>query len=319
MWRKASGRIEELDFLKCVFIILMIIFHLVYIGDKYPYAKQLVYTFHMPGFLLISGYLANAGKDVRSFLRSMLWIFIPYAVMESGYVIMSSFLPVREKVETLSWTLWMDKLFLHPLGPYWYLHTLLLGSLTYYAVGKCRFLKNNGLSVLITTALCFALEAEVFGVANLSNMLYFLGGIALRRSGMAFTSFFQVSAWAVVPFVWLACYPQNLDRSVPAGAAIVYLAISLCLLSFRYMGGNIRRFLLCIGRNTLIILVFSPVFTLLAKQLVPWFAFEPSGMLFMCMALMFVLTGCFAAAWCMDKLRLSRFFFGKERILQYCD
>ena len=41
-------RIEELDFLKGVFIILMITFHLVYIGDSYPYAKQIVYTFHMP-------------------------------------------------------------------------------------------------------------------------------------------------------------------------------------------------------------------------------------------------------------------------------
>ena len=44
-------RIDELDFLKGVFIILMITFHLVYIGDSYPYAKRVVYTFHMPGFL----------------------------------------------------------------------------------------------------------------------------------------------------------------------------------------------------------------------------------------------------------------------------
>lgn len=55
-------RIEELDYLKCVFIILMIIFHLVYIGDKYPYVKSVVYTFHMPGFLIISGYLLNTKK-----------------------------------------------------------------------------------------------------------------------------------------------------------------------------------------------------------------------------------------------------------------
>ena len=29
-------RIEELDYLKGIFIILMITFHLVYIGDSYP-------------------------------------------------------------------------------------------------------------------------------------------------------------------------------------------------------------------------------------------------------------------------------------------
>lgn len=52
-------RVEEIDFLKCIFILLMIVFHLRYIGDTYPYAKSLVYTFHMPAFLIISGYLMN--------------------------------------------------------------------------------------------------------------------------------------------------------------------------------------------------------------------------------------------------------------------
>ena len=50
-------RIEELDFLKSIFILLMVAFHLLYFADHYPLLKQWVYTFHMPGFLLISGYL----------------------------------------------------------------------------------------------------------------------------------------------------------------------------------------------------------------------------------------------------------------------
>ena len=61
-----ESRVKEIDYLKCIFITLMIIFHLVYIGDKYPYAKQIVYTFHMSAFLIISGYLANNRKDARS-------------------------------------------------------------------------------------------------------------------------------------------------------------------------------------------------------------------------------------------------------------
>lgn len=80
-----ESRVKEIDYLKCIFITLMIIFHLVYIGDKYPYAKQIVYTFHMSAFLIISGYLANNRKDARSFLRKFLWIFIPYACMEAAY------------------------------------------------------------------------------------------------------------------------------------------------------------------------------------------------------------------------------------------
>ena len=81
---KAKPRVEELDFLKCVFITLMIAFHLVYIGNTYPVAKQYVYTFHMPGFLLVSGYLFNVRKSWSALGKTLLWIFIPYAIMESG-------------------------------------------------------------------------------------------------------------------------------------------------------------------------------------------------------------------------------------------
>ena len=34
--------VPQLDYLKSIFIILMILFHLVYIGDSYPYMKQVV-------------------------------------------------------------------------------------------------------------------------------------------------------------------------------------------------------------------------------------------------------------------------------------
>ena len=70
--RTPSGRMDEIDYLKCVCILLMVVFHLAYIGDKYPYAKLVVYTFHMPVFLLISGYLTHIGKPARivSFCKS---------------------------------------------------------------------------------------------------------------------------------------------------------------------------------------------------------------------------------------------------------
>lgn len=113
-----NSRIKELDFLKCIFIILMIIFHLVYIGDSYPYAKQVVYTFHMSAFLIISGYLNNINKETKAVGRSLLWIFIPYVIMEAGYVVMSAVLPVREKVDELSAGVLLYKALIAPMGPY---------------------------------------------------------------------------------------------------------------------------------------------------------------------------------------------------------
>ncbi len=117
-------RINELDFLKAIFIILMIAFHLVYISESYPYAKLVVYTFHMPGFLIISGYLMNISKSRNDFARTLLGYVIPYIILESGYIFMASVLPIREHTDNLTVSIFIEKLFIHPIGPYWYLQTL---------------------------------------------------------------------------------------------------------------------------------------------------------------------------------------------------
>ena len=90
--------IPQLDYLKSIFIILMILFHLVYIGDTYPYLKKVVYTFHMPIFLILSGYLSGVDKKIKQFFVSIWWLFLPYSIMEFGYVLVASVLPVREQI-----------------------------------------------------------------------------------------------------------------------------------------------------------------------------------------------------------------------------
>ena len=127
-------RIKELDYLKGVMIILVITFHLVYFEHLYPYAKQVVYTFHMPVFLVISGYLMNISKKWGAFMLTIVGLVIPYLVMESSYTVMASLLPINEHIDHLTAGVFFDKLLLHPLGPYWYLHTL---TDAFYTGGPC--------------------------------------------------------------------------------------------------------------------------------------------------------------------------------------
>lgn len=97
-----NKRIDELDFMKFVFIVLMIAFHLTYISSLYPELKRFVYTFHMPAFLVISGFVMNIQKTPRKFARTMWWLFVPYVVMESGYILMASALPIKEHIAHLT-------------------------------------------------------------------------------------------------------------------------------------------------------------------------------------------------------------------------
>ena len=237
-----ESRVKEIDYLKCIFITLMIIFHLVYIGDKYPYAKQIVYTFHMSAFLIISGYLANNRKDARSFLRKFLWIFIPYACMEAAYTVMSHFLPVRENVDAITPAILLDKIFLHPMGPYWYLHTLILCSLIYYVT--FRYVRLSVVSRLIVAGVCLFAVSYWGGLMNFSNVLYFLIGTAVSQSGLRFTQVFRGTPLAIVPFVILCCFPTNLDRGTLAGVAITWLSISLPLAAYGYLPARAKRLFL---------------------------------------------------------------------------
>ena len=306
-------RIKELDYLKSILILLMVAFHLVYIGDKYPYIKQIVYTFHMPAFLIISGYLTNVQKDIRSFMRKLLWIFIPYLCLETGYVLMSHILPVRENVPEISSSILLHKIFIKPLGPYWYLHTLMICSLLYYLTFRYTRMKTISQAILLGLGL-FAVSYWG-GIIVLANAIYFLAGVIIKQSKLPFIRIFQPSLLALVPMILLCCFPDNLNRGTLAGITITYLAIIISLYAHSYLSKGIRQCSYFIGRNTLVIFLFSPLFTILCKMFLSFLFFEPTGILFMIISVAITVSGCIIIAWSLDKLHFSRFFFGQDAIL----
>ena len=204
-----SARISEIDYLRCVLILLMVAFHLVYIGDSYPYAKQVVYTFHMPGFLLISGYLANPRKPWGALGRKLWWVFVPYVVMEAGYTAMCSLLPVREHLDGLTLPVLLEKVFLHPLGPYWYLHTWMLCLLLQAVVWRGL---RAGLFTRLTVFGLALWGLDACGLLSFSTAMYFLVGWAVAGAGFRFGEVFRPSWVAGLPLLVLCAYPSNLDR-----------------------------------------------------------------------------------------------------------
>lgn len=307
-----QDRIRQLDYLKCVFIVLMIIFHLVYVGDKYPYAKQVVYTFHMPVFLVISGYLANMDKGIGKLARQVKWLLVPYAVMEAGYTYMASLLPIREHIERLTVGVFIDKLLLHPLGPYWYLHTLIVCYLIYYGASRLRP-RVGVVGVACLMGVAFYAADRLLGIVSLHNAMYFMAGAMVRMCGVQFMRAFSPTLLAAVPLA-LFCIvsPEGLDRSTLQGFAMTWLAMSFALAAEPHIGRKARAAAHFIGRNTLAILLFSPMFTIITKRFVPLFAFDPTALLYIAVSVAFTIGGSLAVAWVMDRLRLSRWFSGKR-------
>ena len=305
-------RIKEIDFLKGVLILLVISFHLVWFEQLHPDIKQVVYSFHMPGFLLISGYLMNISKEPKDFLKTLLWLAVPYVVMESGYIYMASILPINEHIPFLTPWVYLKHLFLHPLGPYWYLHAIIICGALYY------FIYNNverGIATrFILIGIAYCVFAHGFGILSFSSSLYFLAGAVLRQSGTNFLTFFLPTRLSVIVFALLACFSENPNQASLNGALITFFAISSLLSIYRHLPERLHQTFLFLGRNSLMLYVFSPIFTVLCKRLVPYLQFDPTGLIFLLVSLAFCVTGSLLIAWLMDLTRISRFFFGRKAI-----
>lgn len=325
-----SKRINELDFLKCILIIFMVMFHLVCFGDKYPELKRFVYTFHMPGFLLLSGYLTNRLKETRKFMISLRNMALPYLIMESCYIIMASILPIREHINTLDACLFLDKLLLHPIGPYWFIHTLILCEIIYYTTFKLiniiykphkistyiekdinKSRDKRYIGIFITGSFFFILSHPFIGLLSFSNAIYYLFGATLKVFNIDILKVLYNRSYIIVlPLILLIYNPTNYERTTINGLLIVYFCLSTLLFIFNKI--TTPRFLLYIGRHTFVILLFSPIFTMLSKLFIPLFSFDPTSILFMIFAVTFVLIGSFILAYLLDLTKISNIIYGKR-------
>ena len=308
----STTRIEALDYLKCLFVLLMVAFHLAYFADGYPLLKQWVYTFHMPGFLLISGYLMRVDKTLHQFSRTLLWLAVPYLLLESSYITLSAFMPVRDGIEQLTLSTFADKFFLHPLGPYWYLHTLILCGIGYFIVWKRR--NYSTISRLILLGFYFAGLSFVQLVAW-DVSLYFFLGVVIRQSKLSFLHVFRPSWLAFIALLWLGCYPETFHKGSLGGLITVYLIISAALAVFPHLLPNIKRAVLFLGRNSLALFLFSPIFTMVCKIFIPYLAFDSSRLLFLALSLPLCVLGALSVCRVLDALHLSPWVLGREKAL----
>lgn len=308
----STTRIEALDYLKCLFVLLMVAFHLAYFADGYPLLKQWVYTFHMPGFLLISGYLMRVDKTLHQFSRTLLWLAVPYLILESSYITLSAFMPVRDGIEQLTLSTFADKFFLHPLGPYWYLHTLILCGIGYFIVWKGR--NYSTISRLILLGFYFAGLSFVQLVAW-DVSLYFFLGVVIRQSKLSFLQIFRPSWLAFIALLWLGCYPETFHKGSLGGLITVYLVISAALAVFPHLLPSIKRAALFLGRNSLALFLFSPIFTMVCKIFIPYLAFDSSRLLFLTLSLPLCVLGALSVCRVLDALHLSPWVLGREKAL----
>ena len=108
----------------------------------------------------------------------------------------------------------------------------------------------------------------------------------------------------------LCLFPENRNALTLGGLGVSLLVGNFLTALCQRLPQRVLRGPLWLGRNTLPILLFSPVFTMAVKPLARWLEpVDATGLLFLLFALVIAVGGSVAMAWVADRLGLSRRLF----------
>ena len=305
---------QHIDFFRAILITLVILVHIVNFGDLYPAVKHSILAFMMPAFLLITGYLVNVNKPVKAFVLYIIKILLPYVIMVTGFALLSLYLPVRDGLDVFSLSAMVRVLFVTSIGPYWFLHTMMVCGIIYYV-------SFNVFDRLDVTAKYSIFASLLIAVALLTSLLnikyaaYYFIGVGIKLYIKDFSRVYKSSLWPVIPFVLLISNPVFHDW----GTLSIVICI-LCFLSFSakfydFCSSKVLKGLTYIGRNTFPIYIFHPIFTMLSKWLLPVFSFDFTGLLHALVTIVICILGSIGIARLMDYTRLS-YIFGRRNLLR---
>jgi len=306
-----TKRIQEIDMAKGLLILLMVAFHLGLFNAKYPHACQIVYAFHMSGFLLISAYLFSANKEPKKFLKSIYGIVVPYIVFEIVYLLglgmFGKFIGASNTFDGGVPTL-LSKIAFLPSGTYWYLHTMAICLTIYYLVN--RYVMKGLSGILISSVILYALSIGIAGL-KWENIIYFIIGALFRNASLVINEKLK-SPISILCFVLIIIFANDISRySIPG------IGLTLTFLGFVFdlkdrIPECISNYISYIGRNSLAIVLFSPLFTVTTKIFAPFFAFDGTRIIGTICCLSMIVALCLFCAILFDRSSLSRIIVGKN-------
>lgn len=306
-------RIDEIDFIKGVLILLMVLFHLTYFTHKHENLTTWVYCFHMSSFLLLSGYLQKKANIVKTIRK----ILIPYIIVESIYIIglsaLGSILGSNNKVSLTFFSFW-NHLLISPIGTYWYLHTLFLCIIVNYFISLLKI--HDSIKLFISGIILFILTFYVDGL-KWENIIYFLMGSFIQRLKFRINEFIVPSLWSIIPIILISLFSDNLQRGNLSGIGLTFFMISFLWNISTYIPKSSKKILCFCGRNSFCIVLFSPIFTILTKQYISLFKFDSTHILWAIISLIIVSVLCLFTAWICDTLKISQYIAGGKIYSQY--
>lgn len=323
-------RNTDIDWIRAILIILMILIHIVSFGNAYPQLKAGILSFMMPTFLIITGYLVNIEKNPKEMGRYLMCLALPYVIMVTGFSVLSYFMPVRDGITELSLSQICEKIFVTSIGPYWFIQTMIICGILYYVSFKGATWETlrQGKTTMSTTTSLFIFATLLLLLSKTpalspSAATYYFIGVVLRQCHIGFDRIFRPSPVALLLWINLL----GLEEWYDWGTLAIVFSCWCCISSLMWIHSLIKRLqdnacvrktedtLLYIGRNTLPIYLFHPIFTMAAKFYHPLFSWDRSEICFALVTIFIAIAGSIGIAKMMEKTHLA-YLFGKGKMLR---
>lgn len=114
-----------------------------------------------------------------------------------------------------------------------------------------------------------------------------------------------------------AVFSDSLQRGNLSGIGLTLFVISFLWSVSTQVPSSCRKILCFLGRNSLGIVLFSPIFTVLTKLYISYFNFDSSHILCAIISLIIVIVLCLLAAWICDILKISQYLMGNKIYSRY--
>lgn len=226
IWGKYMNiREYKYDNIRFVLITLVVFGHLLEISNVIPYGQvlyKIIYTFHMPAFIFLSGLFSSFKKE-----KIIFKLFIPYIIMQCAYMLFHNWL--TDSNTEISFT-----------TPYWILwyifaiiiYTCLIPMYNTTSVQKCFYI----LFFATMLALFAGYENTVGYYLSLSRIIvfqpFFLLGFYCKKfnwldrmAGLAHSHFFAVTVPSCVIFIIMLFFLYK--NEVPSSAFYCSLSYSI--------------------------------------------------------------------------------------------
>lgn len=302
-----EGRIASVDFIKGLMIALMVTFHLPlsgYVVNATPY----VYAFHMPVFLVLSGFFLKVDREYKAYSKGLARIAIPYVIFQTLYIcaigLLQNYFPTSNTIENFGIGTIAYHVLWSPCGTYWYLHTLLI----YAIVLKVSYelAKENWVHAIVYSLACLVVLDRFIVGFDFSNAIYLSIGVIANYLGTKKTKLKISSMYALFPIVAVFIFSSHFSRyDLASGFIVTLMMISFCGALYEYIPSKVKYFVNFLGRNSLCIVIFSSYYNIGVKMIAPFFVFDSTGLLLACMGTTIVIGLCLITKMVLNKLHID--------------